>query len=892
MKKGLLFLITVFSFSAFAQVFDAFNYTGAASANGWTTHSGTAAEILTLTTASQSGNSLSYTGLQASAGNRIALSSTATEDINKPFTSTTPSGYFSFLLNVTNTTGLTAAGAYFIGFGGTAGTNVTVYFPRLFIKLGTTANTFQLGILNTSGGTGAVATYVATEFTPGTTYLVVAKASSPAVGGVITSSIWVNPIPGAAEPAAGAVNAGGTSTWPANGVQSIFLRQAAGTGNYEIDEIRAGQTWASVTPAAAASCTTYNTIAATACTSYTLNSQTYTTSGTYIQTLANANSQGCDSIINLNLTIHNATSSTLNVTNCGPYTLNGQTYANAGTYTQLTTNVHGCDSTITLNLTIVGSLTYYQDADGDGYGNAAVSQVGCAAITGYVTNSTDCNDADNTIHPGAVEIAGNGIDEDCNGFDAPLQLGLYEFTGTAACPVVANQVTTQPTFATFGAFGNVGAACSPTANVFNNTGWNTSTVLDLNQYSEFSISGNDCYNLNLGKLALHHRTSSTGGTPVIHLRSSLDNYATDIDTIGSAWNGNNFIADTVILPSTFSNVHSVNFRFYLTGQATSTSTFRMDDVSLYGNAIALTPSHFYADADADGFGDPLIDSLACNAPAGYVNNNLDCNDANAAVNPNTVWYQDLDNDQVGNTAVTQSGCTQPAGYVLANGDCNDNNASIVAPVTYYVDADNDGFGDDASAMDYCQPQAGLITIGGDCNDANNAVYPGATEICDGLDNNCNDQTDEGLATDLYYFDGDSDGFGIGNGVSSCLPIAGYATSNGDCDDSNNTVYPGATDTEGNGIDENCDSVDGVLGLSGLAFESAIAPNPASDVLTIALSQFVAGTIEVLDLNGKVILSSAFQAASFQLVTTSLKEGTYLVRIQANQVQHIHRLVIQ
>ncbi|MFN5442449.1 MAG: hypothetical protein ACK5AR_11440, partial [Flavobacteriia bacterium] len=406
MKKGLLFVLTILSLNAFAQAFESFNFTGLANANGWTTHSGTAGQILAVTTPSGSGNSLSYPGLAASVGNRIELNSTWSEDINKPIAIPGTTGYFSFLLNVLNTTGLTAAGNYFIGFAASAGaTNVTIFFPRLHIKLGTTPNTFQLGILNTSGGTVSIS-YAPTEYPLNSTLFVVAKATATAPGSPITASLWVNPIPGAAEPAAAVTNSSGTSPWATAGIQSIFLRQAAGTGNYEIDEIRAGDTWASVTPGSAASCVSYNTIAATACNTYSLNNQTYTTSGTYVQTLANANVAGCDSIINLNLTINNANTSTLNITNCGPYTLNNQTYSASGTYTQLTQNIAGCDSTITLNLNIVGSLTYYQDADNDGYGNAAVTQVGCAAIPGYVTNSTDCNDANNAIYPGAVDVPG------------------------------------------------------------------------------------------------------------------------------------------------------------------------------------------------------------------------------------------------------------------------------------------------------------------------------------------------------------------------------------------------------------------------------------------------------------------------------------------------------
>ncbi|MFZ9587995.1 MAG: hypothetical protein ACO29U_10380, partial [Crocinitomicaceae bacterium] len=194
MKKLLLIILVFVGFQGFTQAFESFSFTGSANANGWTTHSGTAGELVAITTPSTSGNSLSYPGLQASAGNRINLTSTGTEDINKPFVPTGTSAYLSFLLNVQNTTGLTTAGAYYTGFGGTAGTVVSIYFPRVSIKLGTTPGTFQVGILNTSGGVGAVATYLPTEFATGTTLFIVVKTNSTTgVGGVINSSLWVNP---------------------------------------------------------------------------------------------------------------------------------------------------------------------------------------------------------------------------------------------------------------------------------------------------------------------------------------------------------------------------------------------------------------------------------------------------------------------------------------------------------------------------------------------------------------------------------------------------------------------------------------------------------------------------------------------------------------------------
>ncbi|MBM3916982.1 MAG: T9SS type A sorting domain-containing protein [Sphingomonadales bacterium] len=893
MKKGLLFILTILSVNVFAQAFESFNFTGLASANGWTVHSGTTGPITALTTPSAAGNSLSFSGLEASSGNRVSISGSVTEDINKPIVVTGTSIYFSFLMNVTDLSNMNASGSYFIHLGANNSANAfQIFIPRLHIALGTNPNQFKLGILNTTGGTSAQPTFIAQEFNPNTTYFVVVKASAANVGDPITASLWVNPIPGAAEPAASVISTGGTSGWPTNPPIAICLRQSTGIGTMEIDEIRVGTTWAAVTPTAAASCVSYNTITASACNTYSLNNQTYTTSGTYVQTLANANAAGCDSIINLNLTINNANASTLNITNCGAYTLNNQTYSASGTYTQLTQNVAGCDSTITLNLTIVGSLTYYQDLDNDGFGNAAVSQTGCAAIPGYVTNSSDCNDNNNAIYPGAVDIAGNGIDEDCNGFDAPLQLGIYEFAGTLDCATQDVAATNTSSNWTFSDFTAQGTSCASGGGIFNRSGWNQSAAFDAGQYNQFTITGANCTNLNLSKLALNHRTSSTGGTPTIFVRSSLDNYTANIDTIASSWNGNVMLSDTVLLPAAFANVAAVTFRFYVINQATATSTLRMDNVSVWGNAISITPTLYYADTDGDGFGDAANDTLVCNAPVGYVSNNTDCNDSNAAVNPNTIWYQDLDNDQVGNTAVTLVACLQPAGYVLASGDCDDNNASITAPVMYYVDADNDGFGDDATGTPFCQVPVNLIPIGGDCDDNNNAIYPGAPEICDGFDNNCNGQNDEGLTFVNYYFDFDGDGFGIGNPTVACTPVAGYATQNGDCDDSNNAVYPGATDTEGNGIDENCDGVDGVLGFENNSLFAQIAPNPTQSMVNVQLSQSINGQVTITDINGKVLLQEKAMGLSFEFDLSAFEQGTYLIHFTDTNhflVQRISKL---
>ena len=73
-----------------------------------------------------------------------------------------------------------------------------------------------------------------------------------------------------------------------------------------------------------------------------------------------------------------------------------------------------------ISITVMQQLTYYADLDGDGYGNSnSGTMQSCSQPTGYVTNNSDCNDNPATggtsVHPGASEICGNGIDDDCDG---------------------------------------------------------------------------------------------------------------------------------------------------------------------------------------------------------------------------------------------------------------------------------------------------------------------------------------------------------------------------------------------------------------------------------------------------------------------------------------------
>ncbi|MDF3028299.1 MAG: Cadherin [Fluviicola sp.] len=100
---------------------------------------------------------------------------------------------------------------------------------------------------------------------------------------------------------------------------------------------------------------TTSTVSASACNSYDWHGTTYINSGAYSWTGTNA--AGCDSVVTLNLTITQPTTGTVSASSCNSYDWHGTTYTNSGAYTWTGTNTAGCDSVVTLNLTIMQSTT-------------------------------------------------------------------------------------------------------------------------------------------------------------------------------------------------------------------------------------------------------------------------------------------------------------------------------------------------------------------------------------------------------------------------------------------------------------------------------------------------------------------------------------------------------
>ncbi len=198
----------------------------------------------------------------------------------------------------------------------------------------------------------------------------------------------------------------------------------------------------------------------------------------------------------------------------------------------------------------------------------------------------------------------------------------------------------------------------------------------------------------------------------------------------------------------------------------------------------------------------------------------------------TTYYQDVDLDGFG-MGVGKCLCEDPgAGYTTTSGDCNDVNDGVYpgvqeicngmddncdgttddegAPgcIEYWLDNDGDGYGVVGQSKCLCKPTPPYTGTQKqyDCDDTNKDIYPGATENCDALDNDCDGITDpeNSIGCQPWYYDGDSDGFGSSSKFKClCGAVGLYNTQkSGDCDDLDPMAHPLANEVC-NGRDDNC-----------------------------------------------------------------------------------------
>ncbi len=220
---------------------------------------------------------------------------------------------------------------------------------------------------------------------------------------------------------------------------------------------------------------------------------------------------------------------------------------------------------------------------------------------------------------------------------------------------------------------------------------------------------------------------------------------------------------------------------------------------------ALVATVFYADTDGDGFGNAAVSQNACAQPSGYVSNSTDCNDTNPNIKPTATETCNTVDD-----------------------DC-DGQIDEGVQTTFYADTDGDGFGNAAVSQNACSQPSGHVSNSTDCDDTNPNIKPTATEICDGVDNDCDTQIDEGCLP-ISFSAIHPTCFGSSNGtifttVGGGTPPFTYVWSNGKTTKNINLLAAGTYTV----------SVTDAIGVSGTNSTTLIAPDALSFSVAISAS---------------------------------------------------------
>ena len=307
------------------------------------------------------------------------------------------------------------------------------------------------------------------------------------------------------------------------------------------------------------------------------------------------------------------------------------------------------------------------DLDGDGY-----------------DLTVDCDDYDAAINPGATEITGNGIDENCNG------MADDEPTGSPAGAIEAES----------------GSLTAPMQIIADNAAAGGRYI----QTNTFS-AGSAVYNFNVPTAGLYKFLAKT-----MALDGTSDSFFFNIDGASDVrWNVpgayNVWSESEVTTLELTAGAHTISFK----GRETNT---RLD----YFYMVKVGDVTVATDADKDGY-----------------DVNSDCNDNNPAINPGAqeITYNGIDENCNG---MTDDNDLDHDGYSFAQ-ECNDQDASInpgVTEITYNgIDENCNGMTDDDD-LDHDG-----YSFAQECNDQDASINPGVTEIPgNGIDENCNGMTDD------------------------------------------------------------------------------------------------------------------------------------------------------
>lgn len=457
-----------------------------------------------------------------------------------------------------------------------------------------------------------------------------------------------------------------------------------------------------------------------------------------------------------------------------------------------------------------GPVAGYPDTDGDGAGDRAVIvwAADCSLLPAdAISDGSDCNDADDTVIPGAGELAdANGIDDDCEG-------GIDEGTSlwNNSCDMLSDDNSTFVTCDVPRIWSVADTQCT-------DHGYHLATIDDSSE-----------------NYALYYPLNSTTSVSWIRWWFGLYDDGTDwLWTSGAPSYENWFGAEPSTNGDQCAGLYEYNGDW---------DPFDCDTQRPYLCEADCLYRSAYADDDGDGLGDPGDAISVCELPAGRVWNAGDCDDGDETISVWT-WYVDTDEDHYGTDVIAGVGCAVLPESSVLSGDCddgldavnpaadelcdlgeddedcdglvNDADTSMLpaSMLDWYPDADGDHYGDGEPVRSCRPPSDGYASIDGDCDDGDGTIHPEAEEICDGSSQDCDPEIDEGLDVSVWYVDEDGDGYGDDSleSFDGCGPPepTGYSELPGDCDDSSSDRHPDNTEIPGDGVDQDCDEIDATV----------------------------------------------------------------------------------
>ena len=465
-------------------------------------------------------------------------------------------------------------------------------------------------------------------------------------------------------------------------------------------------------------------------------------------------------------------------------------------------NFSDCDDNDPLSLT--EAATYYYDIDNDGFGWIYEAIVTCFPPNGYVSNSDDCQpylwtyedlDFDGTGN-GNLAACGTLINDDCDDNDPSIGNGEYFFADADVDGYVNlndGYFGCEPTngYAVYSGSElqidcNDGDADILGQNLFLYDG-------DNDGFGTFSISYMGCIQTNGYVLYVEGESQpDCNDNALLYLDADYDGFGVDV------------LAGCGVL-----NMDDCDDQYATINPNVQEVCNEIDD-DCDVEIDEFVQSEYYADMDGDGFGDINNTTYACDVPTGYVTNIADCDDA-------MITYEDMDGDGFGSMIPVACGAdnntdcddqsinTNPGAAEICNSiDDNCSGATDEGVlITYYVDNDGDGFGDASITTLNCSAPLGFVPNADDCDDLLSTIYPGAVELCNYMDEDCDGVIDEEVKN-TYYADADMDGYGdINDDTLDCSAPAGYVVDATDCNDLDILINPAGVEVC-NEVDDDCD----------------------------------------------------------------------------------------